>query len=112
MQRNCLVAIAFSIAILIVGFACESKASATEETEILKITVGEPTKLSDQVNQNTASLSISRTGTIAAFYEKPGTRPEFYRTSTDGGLTWGPEMSSPPEQIIGGQCSGMLPERG
>lgn len=42
-----------------------------EEIEILKITVGEPTKLTDQVNQNTASLAVSRTGTIAAFYPKP-----------------------------------------
>ena len=112
MPRNCLVAIVFSMAILIVGFACESKPSPTEEAETLRITVGEPTKLHDMFNQNTASLSVSRTGVLAAFYPKPGTGPAFYRTSTNGGLTWGPEMSSPPEQIIGGQCSGMLPEGG
>ena len=98
MQRNYFsaVAIVFSILVLIVGLACESKASAAEETEILKITVGEPTKLSNQVNQNTASLAISRTGTIAAFYEKPGTVPKFYSISTDGGLTWGKELNFPP----------------
>ena len=45
MQRNRLVRIVFSIAVLIVGLACESKVSAGEETEILKITVGEPTSL-------------------------------------------------------------------
>ena len=43
MRRNCLVAIVFSIVVLIVGFACESESAAAEETEILKITVGEPT---------------------------------------------------------------------
>ena len=95
MQRNYLVAIVFSIAILIVGFACESKASAAEETEVLKITVGEPTKLSDLVNQNTASLSVSRTGVVAAFYPKPGTGPKFYRTSTDGGVTWEKDPTNP-----------------
>ena len=50
MQQNGLVAIVFSIVVLIVGFGCESKAAAAEETEVLKITVGEPTKLSDLVN--------------------------------------------------------------
>ena len=112
MKRNCLVSSVFSILVLIVGFGCESKPSAAEGTDVLKITVGEPTKLSDLGNQASASLSVSRTGVVAAFYPKPETGPEFYRTSTDGGLTWGPEMSSPPEQIIGGQCSGMLPEGG
>jgi len=65
MQRTCLLAIVFSIVVLIVGFACESKVSAAEETEILNITVGEPTKLSRLVNQNTASLAVSRTGVVA-----------------------------------------------
>ena len=73
MQRNHLVAIVFPIVVLIVGFACESRSVAAEEIEILKITVGQPTKLSDLVKQNTASLSVSRTGTVAAFYPKPGT---------------------------------------
>ena len=109
MQRNCPVAIVLSIVVLTAGFGCESKPSAAEESDILRITVGEPTKLSDLVNQASASLAVSRTGGIAAFYPKPETGPEFYRTSTDAGLTWGPEMSSPPEQMIGGQCSGMLP---
>ena len=108
MQRNCLVAIVFSIAILIVGFGCESKPSAAEETEILKITVGEPTKLHDMVNQNTASISGSRTGVVAAFYPKP---PRHYRTSSDGGVTWGPPMDS-PAQLGGGSTSGTLRDGG
>ena len=111
MQRNCLVALVFSIMVLIVGFACESKVSAAEETEILKITVGEPTKLSDLVSQNTASLMVSRTGVMAVFYPKPRTGPKFYRVSTDGGQTWGPEMNGPPE-LGGGQDSGTLRDGG
>ena len=110
MKRNCLVAVVFFIVVLIVGSACESKPSAAEETEILKITVGEPTKLSDLVNQNTASLAVSGTGTIAAFYPKQGTGPWFYRTSTDGGRTWGQEMRQPPQTIS--QMSGSLAEGG
>ena len=86
-------------------------AAVEEETEILKITVGEPTKLSDLVNQNTASLAVSRTGTIAAFYPKPGTGPKFYRISTDGGLTWGPEMDS-PSQLCGGTANATLRDGG
>ena len=87
MQRNCLAAIVFSIVVLIVGFACESKPAAVEETEILKITVGEPTLFS--ASQTSPVVASSRTGTVAAFY---GT---FYRVSTDGGQSWGPQMDSP-----------------
>ena len=63
---------------------------------MLKITVGEPTLLSpmdSENHQNTASLAVSRTGVVAAFYPKP---PKYCRTSTDGGLTWEQEevMSS------------------
>ena len=68
MQRNCPVAIVFSIAVLIVGLACESKVSAAEETEILKITVGEPTKLSSQVYQNMSVVMVSLTGVVAVIY--------------------------------------------
>jgi len=72
-------------------------AADEDETEILKITVGEPTKLSDLVNQNSASVTVSRTGVIAAFYPKPGTSPKFYRISKDSGRTWSQEMDFPPE---------------
>ena len=94
MPRNCLVAIVSSIVVLIVGFACESKPAAAEETEILKITVGQPTLLDPLQYQNTASISGSRTGVVAAFYPKP---PRHYRTSSDSGVTWGPPMDSPPQ---------------
>jgi hypothetical protein len=67
-----------------------------ETTETLQITVGEPTKLSALVNQNSASVAVSRTGVIAAFYPKPGTGPKFYRISRDGGRTWSQEKDFPP----------------
>ena len=95
-----------TMCILVMGFI-PAAVGGEDQTHILRITVGQPTKLSDLVNQNTASLSVSRTGVVAAFYPKPSTGPKFYRTSADAGLTWGPEMSSPP-QMGGGQCSGML----
>ena len=107
MQRNCLLAIVSSIVVLIVGFACESKASAAEEAEVLKITVGQPTLLHPLQYQNTASISGSRTGVVAAFY--PAARR--YRTSADGGVTWGPPMDSPP-QHGGGSTSGTLRDGG
>ena len=69
--------------------------NAGNEIEILNITVGEPTKLSNVVYTNTASVAVSRTGVVAAFYPKPGTGPNFYRTSTDLGRTWGKEMDAP-----------------
>ena len=88
-------AIVFSIVVLIVGFGCEAKASAAEETEVLKITVGKPTFLSTQGYQNTAVVAVSRTGTVAAFYPKPG-GAVFSRISTDAGRTWGQELDYPP----------------
>ena len=95
MHRNHRVAIVFSIMVLLVGCGCESEVAAAEETEILKITVGQPTKLSNVVYTNTASVAVSRTGVVAAFYPKRGTGPNFYRTSTDLGKTWGKEMDAP-----------------
>ena len=113
MQRNCLVAIVFSIAILTVAFGCESKVSAAEETEILNITVGEPTLLSPLRCQGTASLAVSRTGVVAAFYPEPGTAgAKYYRTSTDGGATWGPQMDSPPQLLCGVTASVALRDGG
>lgn len=76
--------------------------------DVLEITVGEPTLLHSMRYQNAASVSVSRTGVVAAFYPK---RPAFYRTSTDGGITWGPEMESPP-QLGGGSASAALRDGG
>jgi hypothetical protein len=81
-----------------------------ELTEILKITRHPPTKLSPLRNQNTSSLSVSSTGVVAAFYGYDGA-PRFFRTSNDGGLTWGPEQPSPPK-LGGGQASGTLSRGG
>ena len=48
-------------------------------TEILRITVCEPTFLSALGYQNCSSLAVSRTGVVAAFYAKPpGTGPKSY----------------------------------
>ena len=99
MQRNGLVAIVFSIVVLIVGSACESKPSATEQTEILKITVGEPTVLTPAGTVTSASLSVSRTGVVAAFY--PTGQGPRYRISKDKGLSWSDEMTLPVEMFNG-----------
>ena len=80
--------------VLVIGIT-PTAVSAGNETEILNITVGEPTKLSNVVYTNTASVAVSRTGVVAAFYPKPRTGPNFYRTSTDLGRTWGKEMDAP-----------------
>ena len=80
-----------------------------DQIEILKITQHPPTKLSPLRQQN-PSLLVTRAGVVAAFYSYDGALG-FFRTSTDGGLTWGPEMSSPPE-MGGGQCSGILRDGG
>ena len=98
MQCNCLyvIGIMLSIATIVPDTGCAVQAAAEEETEILKITVGKPTQLSDEVNQSTASVAASRTGTVAAFYPKPGTEAKFYRISKDGGQTWDKELDFPP----------------
>ena len=64
--------------------ALVSRSVASEETDILEITVGAPTLLHSLNYQNASSISGSRTGVVAAFYPKP---PRHYRTSSDGGVT-------------------------
>ncbi len=92
----CVITIVFCLAAILPHSGCGAQPAAEEETEILKITVGKPTQLSDEVNQSTASVAVSRTGTVAAFYPKPGTEAKFYRISKDGGRTWGKELDFPP----------------
>ena len=70
--------------------------SAEDETEILKITVGEPTLLTPMVYQNSSAVAVSRTGAVVAFYPKPKVGAKFYRVSKDGGRTWGKELDYPP----------------
>jgi hypothetical protein len=82
------------MSVLVMG-CISSAVGGEDETEILNIAVGEPTKLSNVVYTNTASVAVSRTGVVAAFYPKRGTGPNFYRTSTDLGKTWGKEMDAP-----------------
>ena len=101
---------------LLVGFPLVSAADApttpdsstdsSESVEILKITRHPPTKLSPKLHQNTSALTVSGTGVVAAFYGYDGA-PRFFRTSTDGGLTWNPEQAS-PDQLDGGQASATL----
>ena len=91
----------FAMCILAIGCTA-TVVNAKDKSEILIITEGTPTLLHSMVQQNTASLSVSRTGVVAAFYPK---RPAYYRTSTDGGITWGPQMDSPPQ--LGGGSAGV-----
>ena len=73
--------------------------------DVIEITVGDPTVLSELTYQNNASLSRSRTGIVAAFYSRTlGKQPRYYRTSHDGGVTWGPERDSPA--VLGGGTAG------
>ncbi|MFV2069904.1 MAG: hypothetical protein ACC645_23305, partial [Pirellulales bacterium] len=69
-----------------------------ENERILRITLGEPTTLSDVGYQNSSSLAVSRTGVVAAFYprSKP-TRTLVYRISKDGGRRWDAEEHVCPE---------------
>ncbi len=96
------------IACLCVGAG--ARPVTAEQSEILRVTVGEPTFLSDRRYDNCASLAVSRTGVVAAFYPKPETGPRYYRTSADGGVTWGPEMDSPPRH--GGGCESVALRNG
>ena len=73
----------------------EARIAGEDETEILNITVGQPTFLSTLQYQNSASVAVSRTGTVAAFYPKLDIGGMFYRTSTDAGRTWGKERTYP-----------------
>ena len=75
-----------TICVLVLG-VISTNVDAEEETEILKITVGEPTLLSRHRYQNSAAVAVSRTGTVAAFYPKPGEGAKYYRISNDGGRT-------------------------
>ena len=81
------------------------------KTEILKVTVGEPTLLSHAVYQNNATIAVSRAGTVAAFYPKPD-GVMYYRISDDGGCTWGGERGDPPAGVgsmsIGRREGGVL----
>lgn len=97
------------LAIVVLGATATTLAE--QLTEVLHINVAEPTKLSDRIYQNTATLMRSRTGVVAAFYPKPRTGPSFYRLSTDRGHTWGPEHDGPPE-LGGGAESGTLRDGG
>ena len=92
--------------VLVIGIT-PTAVSAENETEILKITVGQPTLLDPLTVQSYASVSASRTGVVAAFYPWK----HLHRTSSDGGVTWGPPMDSPP-QHGGGSTSGTLRDGG
>ena len=110
------------VALLCSSIVVTATPAEAEEVEILKITVGEPTKLSSQVSQNASVVMVSRTGVAAVIYVKPGREPRYpektmrgtamgYRVSTDGGKTWSQEMI-PPDEFGGGQCSGTLRDGG
>ncbi len=86
--------------------------AAAEETDILKITVGEPTLLDPRSQQNTASLAASRTGALIVFYPFGPREYRKCRISKDAGLTWGKPTDPPPHeggaQEIGLRDGGVL----
>ena len=104
-------AFVFSTALYILAMGLISTAVAGEdETEILSITRHMPTKLSRLRSTSSVAFQVSATGVVAVFYTHDGA-PTFFRTSTDGGLTWGPEQAS-PDHVSNGQASGTMPRGG
>lgn len=87
-----------------------------EQTEILKITVGEPTLLDPITYQNTSSVIASRTGELIVFYPFGPREIRKCRVSKDAGLTWSKPMDPPPisggAQEIGLREGGVLKLRG
>ena len=86
-------------------------AGAAEETEVLQITVGEPTFLSPVRYQNSAGVAASRTGTVAVFYPTPSSGTQ-YRISHDSGRTWGEVRDFTPGYVgpmtVGRRDGGVL----
>lgn len=81
------------VALVFIEVGMMAGSAGAETTEILKITVGEPTTLSSATKQDCSSVAASRTGVAAAFYPpRPRAGPEVYRISRDGGVTWGEEL--------------------
>jgi hypothetical protein len=99
-----------TIASLCVGLCAGPATAGPRET--LRVTVGEATLLSTSVYQNRATVAVSCTGVVAAFYQKPDTGPRFYRISADGARTWGAEMEFPPQSVsfmsVGLRTGGVL----
>jgi hypothetical protein len=98
----CLIALA-----CLPAHAQPGETGAADSMEILDITVGEPTHLSDIGYQNWSSLATSRTGVVAAFYPAVQSQPLRYRTSTDAGETWGEEMIASQYQAGGAMSVGL-----
>ena len=98
MEWNCLcdMSIMFGIGAIVPDAGGTAEPATAEETEMLKIAVDKPTKLSSLAYQNTSAVAVSQTGTLAAFYPKPGIGAKFYRISTDAGDTWVEEIDFPP----------------
>jgi len=69
--------------ILVMGFI-PTTVGAENETESLRITVGEPTKLSDTVSQNMSTVMVSRTGVAGVIYRKPGREPRYPKHTRRG----------------------------
>ena len=82
-----------TLCVLTMGFT-PTAIGHEEATELLKITVGEPTKLSPLGSQSSAVLAASRAGVVAAFYPNRKWIPST-RVSKDGGATWSKEVPAP-----------------
>ena len=85
--------------LVFLGFACTSKSALAEESEILKVTVGEPTVMAPKPGHTIGVLAVSRTGIAAAHYQSGSTY--VHRISTDAGQTWTkPRLTQPPLKTI------------
>ena len=63
----------------------------------MNITLGEPVVLSSVEQDGRATLAVSRTEAVAAFYRRDDRSEADYRVSTDGGATWGEPRVAPPK---------------
>ena len=62
-----------SVVLLIgLGTLLPVRPTEAEGIDVLEVTVGKPTTLSSLTYQNSATVAVSRTGVVAAFYPKPG----------------------------------------
>ena len=76
-----------ALCILAMGFM-PTAVGGEDETEILNITVGQPTLLHPLTYQSYTSVSISRTGAVAAFYPLEGYTERPRTAGSPGAHRW------------------------
>ena len=88
---------------LFIGMVCLAMSLPTGSAmgADIQVTVNESTLMSPLVNMNTGSITCSREGIVGVFYPKPQLPDRQFnllRTSSDAGLTWGPETWAPSHE--------------